>query len=70
MGAILLLAAVSLTGSERQGPITAQATATIRVYSGVRLDRPFDLRQANAHERAISMPLDGKPQSIRIIEFE
>ena len=70
MGGILLLAAVSLASSERQGPITTQATATIRIYSGVRLDRPFDLRQANAHERAVSVLVGGKPQSVRIVEFE
>lgn len=56
--------------SRAPAPIAAQAIATVRIVSGVRLklDSPQNLGAPPARDATIEA--DGRPQRARLIEFE
>jgi hypothetical protein len=51
-------------------PVVAQATATVRIISGVRLklDSPTNSDAPRAHDATVTA--DGNPRPARLIEFE
>jgi hypothetical protein len=72
---VLLIAAAAASigptpAESRPRPVIAEAVATVRIVSGVRLklDSPTNPDAPPAHETKVTT--DGKPQPARLIEFE
>ena len=71
---MLWIAAAALVSgapeSSRPGPVVAQARATVRIISGVRLslDSPTNRGAPPAHDSKVTT--NGKVQPARLIEFE
>ena len=70
----MLAAAAALAASapapSRTAPVVAQASATVRIISGVRIkfDSPHNAGAPPAHDSKIAA--EGKVQRARLIEFE
>jgi hypothetical protein len=62
--------ATSPPGNQRAAPVVAQATATVRIISGVsvRFDQPNNPDAPPAHDSKIRT--DGATRQARLIEFE
>jgi hypothetical protein len=73
---VLLIAAMAAASpaptppNDRPAPVVAEAVATVRIVSGVRLklDSPTNPDAPPAHETKVIA--NGKPQPARLIEFE
>lgn len=71
---LILAAAVAIAAAPppnaARGSAVAEATATVRIVSGVRLklDSPTNPDAPPAHDAKVSV--DGKDQAARLIEFE
>jgi hypothetical protein len=72
---MLWIAAAALAASApeaaRPAPVVAQATASVRIVSGVRLslDSPANRGAPPAHDSRVKTE-DGKTRPARLIEFE
>jgi hypothetical protein len=69
MLAAFVLAATASQGS-RPAPVVAQATASVRIVSGVKLKFDAPANPGAPPARARTIMLDGKAQQARIIDFE
>ena len=56
--------------SPRSAPVIAQATATVRIISGVRLDLQSANNEGAPTARASTVAVNGERQPARLIEFE
>jgi len=69
---IWIVAAIATATPASGGPtpVVAQATATVRIVSGVRirLDSPVNAGAPEAHETRVTV--NGAPQRVRLIEFQ
>jgi hypothetical protein len=70
MGSGLLLIAATLSAAPAANSGSSTATATIRVYHSVKLNRASELSEANAHLRRVPAVVEGAIQYIPVAEFE
>ena len=64
--------AASAPVPSRPPAVAVQATATVRILSGVRLklDSPTNADAPPAHDSVVMISANGSPQPARLIEFE